>query len=50
MEYVEAGIFGSKLKIENIVDDGYDLVPTEAIYYYLNVKDLEEIRLPGVVT
>jgi hypothetical protein len=50
LEYVKVSISEKKLEIENMVDDGYDLVPTEAIYYYLNIKDIIELKLPGVVT
>jgi hypothetical protein len=50
MDYIKVSVSDKKLKIENIVDEGYDLVPTEAIYYYLKLKELKELKLPGVVT
>jgi hypothetical protein len=49
MEYIKASISGEKLKIDTIGEKGYDLAPTDSIYYYLKVKDLEELRLTGAV-
>ena len=50
IEYLKVSVSGEKLKLENIVNEGYDLVPTDGIYYYLKVKNLEELKLPGAVT
>ena len=50
IEYVKVSILEGKLTIENIVDDGYELVPTDNIYYHLKVRDLKDLALPGVVT
>ncbi|MFC2159595.1 GIN domain-containing protein [Actinomycetota bacterium] len=49
LEYIKATVTGSELKIDNIVKIGDDLVPSDSIYYYLKVKDLLELGLPGVV-
>jgi len=50
LEYVEVNVSEGILKIENVVDEGFDLVPTDAIHYYLKLKNIEELTLPGVVT
>lgn len=50
LEYVKVSVSGEILKIETIYDEGYDLVPTDSINYYLKLKDLEELKLPGAVT
>ena len=49
LEYIEVSVSEHTLKIENVVDEGFDLVPTEAIYYYLKLENIEELTLPGVV-
>ena len=49
-EYVKVSVSGEILKIETLYGEGYDLVPTDSIYYYLKFKDLEELKLPGAVT
>ncbi|UCD08549.1 MAG: DUF2807 domain-containing protein [Dehalococcoidales bacterium] len=50
MEYVKVSVSNRKLQIENVVDDGYELVPTDNIYYHLKVKEITDLALPGVVT
>ena len=49
LEYITASVSNNKLKIEKIVDDGYDLVPTDSIYYHLKIKNIEELSLLGAV-
>ena len=49
-EYVKVSVADGILTIETTYDQGYDLVPTDSINYYLKLKDLEELRLPGAVS
>ena len=48
-EYLKVSVSGGILKITTIYDEGYDLEPTDSINYYLKLKDLEELKLPGAV-